>query len=87
MKRRYDVFYVVILLLFLVIANFIGNAIIKGVLLLLFSLGLIWNTAMKLQEKIKAKQRSRIFYWILLLGDVILAIAAVAVIILAALEG
>lgn len=87
MKRRYEVLYVVILLLFLVIANFIGNAIVKGIMLLLFSLGLILNTVMKLQEKRRDKLGSLIFYGILLLLNVILAIAAIAVIVLAMIEG
>ncbi len=87
MKRRYDVIFVAILLLLLVIANFIGNAIVKGILLLLFSLCLILNTVMKLLENRKAKLGSRIFYGVLLLLDVVLAIAAIAVIILAAMEG
>ncbi len=87
MKRRYDVIFVAGLLLFLLIANFIGNAIIKGILLLLFSLGLIWNTVLKLLEKRKGKLGIQIFYAFLLLLDVVLAFSAIAVIVLAVIEG
>lgn len=83
MKRRYDVVYVVILLLFLVIASFIGNAIIKGIMLLLFSAALIFSTVLKLKEQQKEKVKSRIFYVVLLFLEVVLAFGATATIIMA----
>ncbi len=86
MKRRFDVFLVVVLLLILVIANFIGNDFVKGILLLIFSLCLIWNTIAKLREKRKEKLSSQILYALLLLFNIILAIGAIAVIVLAAIE-
>jgi hypothetical protein len=86
MKRRYDVLIVAILMLFLVIAYFVGNAFVKGILLLLFSLCLIWNTVAKLLEMRKEKLRRQIFFAFLLLFNIILAISAVAVIVQAVLE-
>lgn len=86
MKRRFDVFLVVVLLLILVIANFIGNDFVKGILLLIFSLCLGWNTIAKLREKRKEKLSSQILYALLLLFNIILAIGAIAVIVLAAIE-
>jgi hypothetical protein len=84
MKRRYDIVHVIILLAFLVIANFVGNAVIKGVLLFLFASVLIVNTALKLRTKMKDKVSEQIFYWVLLILDVILAIGAIVVIITSA---
>lgn len=84
MKRRYDIVHAVILLLFLVIANFVGNAVVKGVVLLLFASVLIGNTALKLRSKKDDKLGEQIFYWILLILDIILAIGAIIVIITSA---
>jgi hypothetical protein len=86
MKRRYDVLIVAILLLFLVIACFVGNAFVKGILLLLFSSCLIWNTVARLLEMRKEKLRRQIFYAVLLLFHILLAIGAIAVIVQAVLE-
>lgn len=86
MKRRFDVLIVAILLLFLIIATFVGNAFAKGILLLLFSSCLIWNTVAKLLELKKEKIRRQIFYVILLLFNILLAISAIAVIVQAVLE-
>ncbi len=81
MKRRYDVVHALILLSFLIIAHFLGSAVIKGVLLFLFSSVLIVNTVLKLKSKRKDKINEQIFYWVLLTLDVILAIGAMVVII------
>ena len=80
MKRRYDIVHVVILLSFLVIANFVGNAVIKGIMLFLFAAVLIVNTAFKLRLKMGDKLSEQIFYWVLLILDIILAIGAIIVI-------
>ncbi len=80
MKRRYDAISTTILLLLLILTIFIGNAVIKGIVLLLFSSYLIFSTALKLKEKWKGKLGDRIFFGLLLLLNVILAIAAIAVI-------
>ncbi len=85
MKRRYDIIHAVILLSFLVIANFVGNAVIKGIMLLLFASILIVNTALKLKSKMGDKIGEQIFYWVLLILDIILAVGAIIVIISAAL--
>ena len=85
MKRRYDIIHAVILLSFLFIANYIGNAVIKGVVLLLFASVLIGNTALKLKTKMGEKIGEQIFYWVLLILDMILAIGALIVIITGAL--
>ncbi len=82
MKRRYDIIHAVILISFLMIANFVNNDIIKGVLLLLFASVLFGNTALKLISKRKDKLSEQIFYWVLLILDIILAIGAIAVIIM-----
>jgi hypothetical protein len=86
MKRWYDALSAIILLLILVITIFIGNALIKGIVLLSFSFYLIFNTAKKLKDKWKSKLGTRIFFGILLLFDIMLAIAAIAVIISAVTE-
>ena len=85
MKRRYDVVHAFILLSFLIIAHFLGSAMIKGVLLLLFASVLIVNTVLKLKSKRKDKISEQIFYWVLLTLDVILAIGAIVVIITSAI--
>ena len=82
MKRRYDIIHAVILISFLMIANFVNNDIIKGVLLLLFASVLLGNTALKLKSKRKDKLSEQIFYWVLLILDITLAIGAIAVIIM-----
>lgn len=79
MKRRYDVVHAIILVLFLVIADFLRNELLKGVLLLLFSVILIVNTVLKLKTK-SDKFRGKIFYGILLFLDTVLAIGAIYVI-------
>jgi hypothetical protein len=81
LKKRFDIIYVILLVLFLVIAYFIGNAIIKGILLLLFSGVLIINTVVKLWQKKNDKFRARFMFGILLFLEVILALGAVFVII------
>ncbi|MDF2486623.1 MAG: hypothetical protein K0R46_2791 [Herbinix sp.] len=82
MKRRYDIILAVILISFLAIANFVGNAVIKGVLLFLFACVLAVNTALKLKSKINDKIGEQIFYWALLILDGILAIGAIIVIVI-----
>ena len=86
MKRRYDIVHAIILVLFLVLANFIGNAIVKGLLLLLFSTALIINTIVKLKMKKNDKIADKIFYGILLFLDVVLAAGSIYVIVSAILE-
>jgi hypothetical protein len=77
MKRRYDIIHAVILVSFLVIANFVGSVIIKDMLLFLFASVLTVNTALKLKSKMKDKIGEQIFYWVLLILDIILAIGAI----------
>jgi hypothetical protein len=74
-----------ILLVFLVIANFVGNAVFKGVLLLLFAAVLIVNTVLKLKTKMNDKIGGQIFYWVLLILDIILAVCAIVVIVMSVL--
>jgi hypothetical protein len=85
MKRRYDIVHAFILVAFLVIANFVGSAVIKGVMLLLFAAVLIINTVLKLKMKLNDKINEQIFYWVLLILDIILAVGAIVVIVMAAL--
>ncbi len=81
LKIRYDVVHAVVLLLVLMIAFLVGNTVIKGVLLLLFAAVLLLNTVYKLREKREAQLRSKVFVWILLILDIILAVCAIDVII------
>ena len=85
MKRRYDVMHAIILVTFLVIANFVGSAVVKGIVLLLFAAVLIVNTILKLKAKINDKIGEQIFYWVLLILDIILAVCAIVVIAMSAL--
>jgi len=86
MKRRYDIIHSVILILFLVIAYFIENAIMKGILLSLFSGVLLFNTVLKLKTKKDDRFRDKIFLGILLFLDCVLLLGSVYVIISAVLE-
>lgn len=86
MKKWYDFIHIVILVLLLIIANAIGNSLIKGILLLLFSGVLIFNAVMKLIQKKEDKFREKFLYGILLFMDVILAILSIFVIVSAILE-
>lgn len=86
MKRRYDITHAVILILFLVVANFLGNAIIKGILLLLFSGVLVFNTVMKLKQKKENKFTDKILLGLLLFFDSILVLGSVFVIVSAIME-
>lgn len=81
LKKRYEFLVAVILLLFLIIAYFIGNAVVKGILLLLFSAALIFSTAMKLKMKKDDKFKDKFFYGILLFLDILLALGAIFVIV------
>ena len=85
MKRRYDIVHAIMLVFFLIIANFVGDAVVKGVLLLLFAAVLIVNTVLKLKAKINDKIGGQIFYWVLLILDIILAVCAIIVIVISAL--
>jgi hypothetical protein len=85
MTRRYDAVHALILLTFLVIANFVGNAVIKGVVLFLFAAVLILNTVLKLKAKLGDKISEQIFYWVLLVLDIFLAVGGIAAIIMALL--
>jgi hypothetical protein len=82
MRRQYDILHAIILLSFLIIANLIGNTIIKGILLLLFSAVLMINTAMKLKSKKNRKLRGKIFYYLLLLLNMLLASGALYAIVI-----
>ncbi len=86
MKRRYDIMHAAILLAFLVIGNFVGNAVVKGVVLLLFAAILIVNTVLKLKSKMHDKIGGQIFYWVLLILDIILAVCAIVVIVMSVLR-
>ncbi len=81
MKRWYDLIYAVILVMILIIAFLIGNPIISGVLLLLFSAILIINTSYQLSRKKGDKIKYKVFLIGLLLVDLVLAASAVIVVI------
>lgn len=86
MEKRYDIIHAVIMVLLLAAACFISNAIVKGILLLLFSAVLIFNTILKLKTKKVDKIRGKIFYGILLFLDSVLALASIYVIISAIID-
>lgn len=81
MKRQYDVLHAIILLAFLLLAGFIPNAVIRGLMLLLFSTVLTINTAFKLKSKLKEKLSDKLFYGVLLFLDLLLFLGAMVVII------
>jgi hypothetical protein len=81
MKKRYDFLHTAILILFLVIAYFIGNAILRGILLLVFSGVLMFNTIVKLKTVKSDKIRDKILYGILLFLDSVLLLGAIYVIV------
>ncbi len=86
MKRRYDITHAVILILILVVAYFIGNTIIRGILLLLFSVILVWNTVAKLRMKKEDRFTDKIFLGILLFLDSILVLGSVYIIVSSFIE-
>lgn len=87
MERLYDIAHVVILVLFLIVAGFINNAIVKGILLLIFSAILVYSTITKIKMvKKNGKLRSKVFYGILLFLDSVLALGSLYVVISAIVE-
>lgn len=76
MKKKYDIAIALILLLLLVIGYFVGNAVIRGIILFVFSAALIINTILKLRAKMDGRFGVKFFYGILLFLEGILAIAA-----------
>ena len=83
MKRKYDFLHTIILISFLIVACFIENAIIKGILLLLFSSVLFGNTVIKLITKKNDKLSVKFFYGVLLFLDTILTVVSIYVIVTA----
>lgn len=81
MNRKYDIAYSLILILFLVVAVFIGNSIFKGILLLIFSTVLIFNTILKLKHKSEGRITGMILYGILLFLNSILALGSIYIIV------
>lgn len=81
MKKHWDLIQALILVSFLVIAILIGNMILRGVLLLLFSTILIINTIIALKSKADDKFSLKFFYGILLFLEFVLAFSSLFVII------
>lgn len=81
MKKRFDILLAVLLVLFLVAAVFINNIIIRGIMLLVFSLVLIANTVWSLLLSMKGKVKDVVIYSILLFFEVALAIGSILVIV------
>ena len=80
MKRRFDYLTAIILVLLLVITIFVGNAIVKGILLLVFSGTLIMNTELNLRVRQDNKLNNKIFLGVLIGLEAILAISSLYVI-------
>jgi hypothetical protein len=81
MKKHWDLIQALILIAFLVIAILIGNMILRGILLLLFSTILIINTVIALKSKSDDKFSLKFFYGILLFLEFVLAFSSLFVII------
>ncbi len=80
MKKHYDIFYAIILVLVLVLASLIDNAVVKGILLLFFTGVLIFSTLIKLQQKKDGRFKDIFFYGILFFFEAILALSSIFVI-------
>ncbi len=77
MMKRYDIAQTVILALLLAFAVAIGNVIIKGILLLLFSGLMIINIINILKKKREDKYIARVLYGLLLFLVSILALTSI----------
>lgn len=77
MERRRNIAQVVILILFLALAIFIGNVIAKGILLFLFSAGMIFNIITTLKKKKDDKYIAKVLYGLLLFLTSVLALASI----------
>lgn len=86
MKIVFDIAVVVALILLLVVGLFVDNAIIRGILLLLFSAILAGNTIFKFKDKLKGNISGRVLYGILLFLELLLFISAFYVTITAIIE-
>lgn len=86
MKRKYDFLYAGILVILLVIAYFINNAIVKGAFLLLFSGVLFFNIISVLRTKGDSKFIVKFLLGILLFLDAILLLGSIYVLATAILE-
>lgn len=85
-KILFDLLYSLALIVILLIAYLIGNAIVTGFLLLIFSAVLGVNTAIKLKNNMESKFRAKFFYGLLLFLDIVLAISSLFVIVTAIIE-
>lgn len=81
MKKRFDILLAVLLVLFLVAAVFINSILIRGIMLLMFSLILIANTLWSLLLSMKGKVKDVVIYSILLFFETALAIGSILVIV------
>ncbi len=81
-----DALYSLILIGILLIAYFIGNPIVTGILLFVFSVVLGANTAIKLKNNMDSKFRAKFLYSLLLFLDIVLAISSLYVVIIACIE-
>jgi hypothetical protein len=82
MRRQYDILHAIILLLFLVIANLIGNTIVEGIMLLFFSAALFFNIILRFKSKKNDKLKYKILSSVLLLLVVALTVSSVYVIVI-----
>lgn len=85
-KILLDLIYSVILLVILLIAYLIGNAIVTGILLFVFSVILGFNTAIKLKNSMDGKFQAKFLYSLLLFLDIVLAVSSMFVVITAFIE-
>lgn len=81
-----DVLYSLILVGILLIAYLIGNPILNGILLFVFSVVLGANTAIKLKNNLDGKFRAKFLYSLLLFLDIVLAISSLYVVIIGFIE-
>jgi hypothetical protein len=86
MERRRNIAQAVILILFLTLAILIGNAIAKGILLFLFSAGMIFNIITILKKKKDDKYIAKVLYGLLLFLTSVLALASVYMVVVTIIE-
>jgi len=81
-----DLLYTLVLLVILLTAYLVGNAIVTGILLFVFSVALGVSTAIKLKNNMDGKFQAKFLYCLLLFLDILLAVSSMFVVITAFIE-
>lgn len=85
-KILIDSLYAVILIGILLLAYFIGNPIVSGILLFVFSVVLGVSTAIKLKNSMEGRFRAKFLYSLLLFLDIVLTVSSLFAVITAFIE-